>query len=269
MMTSRKRSAASYLVFAFLAVGVLAGGRRMAHADDDAVDETPPPSSASRSVEAGAFLPSALSPRNEGRRGLVTVMAGWDQARGGRIIDAAAEANLVGPVSLLAGAVSDGPGASASPRFELRLDAVKQAKYGVDMAVAVGYADAGFSSLPVAVLKVALGRTAGTSYLLANAVYEHGLQEGERAGELRLAALHPVSRAAHVGIDSRFQIDLERDDDEPPGEVEWDWRSGFVASYAWNRLVFTGGGGISALRLRGGGSTEVGPVVTAGIGTVF
>jgi hypothetical protein len=30
-----------------------------------------------------------------------------------------------------------------------------------------------------------------------------------------------------------------------------------------------GGAGVSALRLRGGGSTAVGPVVTAGFGTAF
>jgi len=64
-------------------------------------------------------------------------------------------------------------------------------------------------------------------------------------------------------------LSRERDDDEPAGETDWEWRSGLVASYAWNRIVFTGGGGVSALRLRSGGATEVGPVVTAGFGTVF
>ncbi|HEY0478782.1 MAG TPA: hypothetical protein VGD37_14790, partial [Kofleriaceae bacterium] len=148
-------------------------------------------------------------------------------------------------------------------------DALTQATYGLDAAVAAGYSDAGFNTVPAAVLKIAIGRNVGASYLLANLVYEHGLQQGERAGELRLAALYPVARAAHVGIDSRLQIDLERDGDEPAGETDWEWRSGLVASYAWNRIVFTGGGGISALRLRGGGPTAIGPVITAGFGTVF
>lgn len=242
----------------------------MAHADDDAAQEVEaPPTSVSRSVEAGAFLSSALSPRNEGRRGLVTVMVGWDHARPGGVYDTAAEAQLVGPVSLLAGAIYDGSATSASPRFELRLDTLEQARHGLDAAVAIGYADAGFNTVPTAVLKVAIGRNVGASYLLANVDYDHGLQEGERSGELRLAALYPVTRATHVGIDSRFQIDLERDDDEPAGESDWEWRSGLVASYAWNRIVFTGGGGISALRLRGGAPTAVGPVLTAGFGAAF
>jgi hypothetical protein len=266
MRISPERSASSCLFFAAIAVG---GTSRIARADDDALDVELAASSVSRSVEAGAFLSSALSPRNEGRPGLVTVMAGWDQARAGSIYDTSAEAQVLGPVSLLAGATYDGPGTSASAHFELRLDTLKQATHGVDMAVAVGYADAAFNTVPAAMVKVAIGRNIGASYVLANVVYDQGLQDGERAAELRLAALYPVAHTAHVGIDSRLQIDLERDSDEPAGETEWDWRSGLVASYAWNRIVFTVGGGISALRLRSGAPTAVGPVLTAGFGTVF
>jgi len=251
--------------------GSVAGLPRTAQADDseDDLDGEHVPSSAGSSVAAGAFLPSALSPRNEGRRGLVTVMAGWDNARGGGIYDTAAEAQLVGPLSLLAGAIYDGPGTTASPHFELRLDALKQARHGIDLAIAGGYTDTGFNTVPAAVLKLALGRTVGPAYLLANVVYNHGLQDNERSGELRLAALHALTHDVYVGVDSRFQIDLERDDDEPSGETDWEWRSGLVASYVWNRIVFSAGGGISALRLRSGGPTETGPVVTAGFGTVF
>lgn len=270
MMLSRERSSTSRIFFAIIAVAALAGTPRVAHADDDdVVDTEPAPSSAPPSAEAGAFLPSALSPRSEGRRGLVTVMAGWDQARGGGIYDAAAEAELLGPVSLLAGATYDGPGTSASPHLELRLDALTQARHGLDVAVAAGYAGAGLNTVPAAVLKVAIGRNVGASYLLANVVYDHGLEDGERSGELRLAALYPVTRATYLGIDSRLQLDLEHDNDEPAGETDWESRSGLVASYAWNRFVFTGEAGISALRLRSGGPTAAGPVVTAGFGTVF
>jgi hypothetical protein len=268
MMLSRERSSVSSLAFMLVAVGAPAGTARIAYADNDEVDESPP-SSVARSAEAGAFLPSALSARSEGRRGLATVMAGWDGARDGAIYDVAAEASLVGPVSLRAGALHDGPGTDASPHVELRLDAIQQATHGLDMAVAAGYSDVGFNTLPAAVLRIAVGRTVGASYLLGNAAYQHSLEEGDRSGELRLAALHPVSRAAHVGIDSRFQIDLERDNDEPVGEAEWEWRGGFVASHTWNRFVLTGSGGVSALRLRTGGPTAVGPMFTAGFGTVF
>ena len=78
-----------------------------------------------------------------------------------------------------------------------------------------------------------------------------------------------MTRATHVGVDSRLQIDLERDADEPAGETDWEWRSGGVATYTWDRFVLMGGAGVSALRLRGAGPTTVGPVITAGFGTAF
>jgi hypothetical protein len=268
MLSRQQRSPCSFVLA--IAACAVAGTPRMAHADDDDLaGDAATPNAVSRSVEPGAFLPSALSPSNEGHRGLVMVMAGWNQARAGATYDTAAEAHVLGPVSLLAGAVYDGPGTTASSRFELRVDTLRQARHGLDLAVAGGYTDAGFNLMPAAVFKVAMGRSVGASYLLANVVYEQALQEDDRAGELRLAALHPISAAANVGIDSRFQIDLERDNNEPAGETEWEWRSGLVATYSWNRFVLTGGGGVSALRLRSGGPTAVGPVVSAGFGTVF
>lgn len=264
------------------AVAAVAGLPRVARADDD-LDETssagsvsrgadaasPPPGPSVRSLETGAFLPSALPASSEDRHGLASVMTGWDQARHGNIYDTSAEAQLVGPVSMSAGASYDGPGTTASPHFELRLDALRQATHGLDLAVATDYVEAGFNTVPAAVLKVAVGRRVGASYLLGNAGYGQGLRAGERYGELRLAALSPVTRATQVGIDSRFQFDLERDHDEPAGEADWESRTGVVASHAWNQLVFTSSAGVSALRLRAGGPTAVGPIITAGFGTVF
>ncbi len=265
------------------AIGVVAGAPRVAHSDDD-LDEAPsagsvsrgaqtgsfqPPAPSAPSAETGALLPSALSATREGRHGLASVMTGWDQARHGNIYDTTAEAQVLGPVALSAGASYDGPGTIASPHVELQLDALHQATHGLDLAVAAGYVNVGFNTVPAAVAKVALGRRVGASYLLGNAVYGQGLQAGARYGELRLAALHPVTRAVQVGIDSRFQIDLERDSDEPAGATDWESRTGLVASYAWDRFVWTSSAGVSALRLRAGGPAAVGPVVTAGFGTVF
>ncbi len=279
MRSSRQRSSRSY-GWAVVAVG-LAGMSGRAHADDGPGDELPPssvstpldveapPAASVRSAQTGAFLPSALPATRDGRRGLASVMTGWDQARRGRIYDTSTEAQLAGPVSLSAGASYDGPGTIASPHVELRLDALRQATHGLDLAVAAGYVDVGFNTVPAAVFKIAAGRRVGTSYLLGNVVYGQGMQGGERYGELRLAALHPITRSAQIGVDTRFQIDLERDSDEPAGETDWESRTGLVASYAWDRLVVMTSAGVSALRLRAGGPTAVGPVVTAGFGTVF
>jgi hypothetical protein len=253
----------------FLVIAICALLRGPAHADDEIDDGDESRPVAAGSMETGAFLPSALAPSSEDRRGLATVAVGYDQARGGGTYDTAAEARVAGPVSLLAGATHYVPGTGASPRFELRVDALDRRKYGMDVAVAVGYTAAGFNTVPATLMTVAAGRNIGRSYVLTNVAYGRGLEEGEQYGELRLAALYPVTDAAHIGIDSRFQIDLERDDAEPDGESEWESRTGLVASYAWNRFVFTSGAGISAFRLRSGGPAEVGALVTAGFGTVF
>ncbi|HMG20703.1 MAG TPA: hypothetical protein VK607_05275, partial [Kofleriaceae bacterium] len=96
--------------FAVIAAGAVASAPRMVRADDaDDGDEHDAASAAAPSAEAGAFLFAALSPRTAGRRGLVMVTGGWDEARGGGVYDIAAEARMLGPVSLLAGATYDGP----------------------------------------------------------------------------------------------------------------------------------------------------------------
>jgi hypothetical protein len=268
MTPCRERSFLARMLLLVVAVPAAAGTPGLAHADDE-VDEDVTAPSAAASVESGAFLPSALAPSSEERRGLATVAVGYDQARGGGTYDTAAQARLAGRISLLAGATHYVPGTGASSRFELRLDTLDRRKHGVDMALGVSYSGAAFNTVPAAVMTVAAGRNVGPGYVMTNVAYGHGLEEGERFGELRLAALYPVTSAAHVGIDSRFQIDLERDDDEPAGETEWESRSGLVANYAWDRFVLTGGAGVSALRFRAGEPTAVGAIVTAGFGTVF
>ena len=133
MTPSRQRNSPCLWIAAGTA-GALAVVPGAARADD--VDDDAPPRSASPSAGAGAFLPSALSPRSDGRSGLVAITGGLDHARGGAIYDATAEAHLAGPVSLVAGAAYDGPGTTASPHLELRLDAARQATHGLDVAVA-------------------------------------------------------------------------------------------------------------------------------------
>lgn len=268
-MMRRTRISRSRGGWSIVAVAALAGAPQVARADDEVDDDDRPPSSAAHSLASGAFLPAALTATTEQRRGLVAFTAGWDGARHGAIYDTTAEAQLIGPISLSAGASDEGPGTMASPHVELRLDALHQRTHGVDLAIAGGYTHAGFNLVPAATFKLAVGRSVGPGYLLGNVVYGHGLDDGERFGELRLAALYPVTQAAQVGIDTRLQIDLERDASEPAGEADWESRTGVVASYAWNRLVLTSTAGVAALRLRSGGGTSVGPIVMGGLGTVF
>lgn len=270
MLTSRSRSSTRSFAAALIAIGGAVTTPSLARADGpDDHDEVAAPEAA-HTAETGGFLASALAARSDGRRGLVTVLGGYDGARKGGIYDTTGEAQLTGPLSLRAGASYDGPGTSSSPHLELRLDTLRQDRHGIDLAIAGGYTGAGFNDVPAAVLKLALGRSIGATYMLANLTYEHGLADGERAGEFRLAALVPVAQGTHVGVDSRLQVDLERGGHDPDGETDWEWRSGLVASYAWDRYVVTGSGGVSAVRIRGATpGPAVGPSVMAGLGTVF
>src|SRR5437868_7342317 len=107
---------------AVLAAGAAAAWPRAAHAqapgpgdgDGDDHDGASTTDAAAHAAESGAFLASALAARSDGRRGLVSILGGYDQVRHGGTYDATAEAQLLGPLSLRAGASYDGPGTSSS-----------------------------------------------------------------------------------------------------------------------------------------------------------
>jgi hypothetical protein len=227
------------------------------------------PASTADDAAAGAFLPAGMTPRRIDERALASFSVGWDGATSSAMIEASAEARLAGSLSLRAGASADGDPSRTGPRFELRWDAAAQKSAGIDVAVSGAYDGNGFNTVPAVGLELALGRRFGATYVLANAGYGQGLELGERYGEARMAALCRVFEAASIGVDSRLQVDLERDDDEPAGERDFEWRSGLLASYTLSSYVVTLGGGVSVSRWRADERTAVGPVVMAGLGATF
>jgi hypothetical protein len=238
-----------------------------AHAADD-LDTRDASASASASAAEGAFLPSPLTPRSDTQRALVFVEGGWDQARGVAMLDSTIETRLTGPLALRVGAALDSEGESAGARIELKVDALRQERAGVNVAVAGGYESIGFNTVPAVVARVAVGRRFASTNVVASAAYGQGLDLGERHGEVGIAGVHRLSERLFVGLDSHFRIDLERDDDEPEGETDWEWVSGPVATVALGRLALTLRAGASAIKLRDGRS-GLGPVTTAGVGMVF
>jgi len=105
--------------------------------------------------------------------------------------------------------------------------------------------------------------------LTANVGYGAGVRQGERYGDLRLAAMQQLSRDVHLGLDSRFRVDLERDSDEPAGEPEWEMNAGPVAALSLGRFVLTGGAGASAVKYRLISTRGVGLYGLMGLGAVF
>lgn len=222
-----------------------------------------------RSVDSGAFLPLGVPARGDAQRAYVHLQGGYDTAAGGPVFDGTAQARIAGGLSLRAGFGYVGPEGQGRPSVALTMDLLHQARHGVDLAVYAGYQGYGFNTVPAVALTLAVGRTFGRVNLLANLGYGLGVEEGEHYGEARLAALVRVHRVLSVGLDARARLDLERDDDEPDGEPDWDLVAGPLVTLAVDRFVVGLGGGFAATKFRAGGDLRAGAVAQLSLGVAF
>jgi hypothetical protein len=235
----------------------------------DTEPDRPGATQSNKAIRAGAFLPWTMGARSDSQRALVYGQGGYDGARGGAVFQTVVEAQVMGRLALRAGASYLGAEGQLSPEFGLRVDALRQQRHGVDLALLGGYEDAGFNTVRAATARVALSRAFDDTRLVSNLGYGLGLDQGERYGDVRLAGIHPLTRALHVGLDSRFRIDLERDGDEPGGEPDWELAVGPMAAYSFGRYVVTATAGFSALKFRLAGPVHLGAIANAGLGAVF
>ena len=149
------------------------------------------------------------------------------------------------------------------------MDALRQERHGVDLAVLGVYETKGFNTVRAVTARIALSRAFGDTRVVSNLGYGFGLEEGERYGDFRLAGLHRLTQKLQVGVDSRLRIDLERDDDEPPGEPDWEVLAGPLATYTIDRYVVSATVGYSALKYRLVEGKHTGAIATLGVGAVF
>jgi hypothetical protein len=266
MTTQLARHAVSVLAVALLVTSVLAPAPSWAETDKPKPDlgET-----ARRSADAGALVPWTMSARSDTQTAVVHLSGGYDAAKNGATFESVLEARIYGRLSFRAGGSYVGPDGEVRPIFAGKVDALRQEGQGVDLAVAGGYEPHGFNTVRAIAATVAVGRTFDDLRVQANVGAGIGLEEGERYGDTRLAALYRVGDRLRAGVDSRFRIDLERDTDEPEGEPDWELVAGPLATMTLGRFALTGGVGVSAIRLRLETNTEVGPITYAGLGTVF
>jgi hypothetical protein len=250
---------------ALLFVGLVLGSSEAFAADDVVTSGGPPP--AARSAQAGAFLPWTMSARSDTQRALVFGQGGYNSAEKSGVFETVAEAQIFGRVSLRAGGSYFGE--TFRPEAGLRLDALRQERHGVDLAVLGVYETKGFNTVRAVTARVAVSRTFGNTRLVSNVGYGIGLEEGEGYGDFRLAGLHGITEKLHIGVDSRLRMDLERDSDEPPGEPDWEVVAGPVATYAIDRFIVSAMAGYSAMKYRLVGGTSTGAIGTLGFGAVF
>jgi hypothetical protein len=233
--------------------------------------ETPVVSApAQQAADAGAFASWTVSASPESPRATARVVGGYDGASEKGLFDSVAEAHITGPLSLRAGGSYAPAEAGLSLRLQGKLAALSQDEHGVDLAVVAGYESNGFNEVSALAGTLALGKSLGRLRLLANVGYARGIERGEEHNaNAALAALYRVTEDIQLGVDSRFRIDLERDDDEPAGEREWDVLAGPQVTVTHGSFAVTGGGGAAANRLRLDPETRVGGLIYLGVGAAF
>lgn len=244
----------------------------LARADDPPTggDNAPQaPVSGARSAEGGAFLPYGVPARADTQRAFLWMGGGYDAARGGVVFDSAVQATLYGPLSVRAGAGYVGPNGQVRPGVSIAVQALRQASHGVDLSVFAGFQSQGFNTVPALQATVALGRQFGRFGLLTNVGYGYGLEGGEHYGELRLAGLARVLPSLHVGLDARGRVDLERDDDEPTDEPDYEITAGPVVTWSIHRFSVTASGGVATIKFRRSESVLLGAQGQLLVGVAF
>jgi hypothetical protein len=216
-----------------------------------------------------AALPTGLSARHDGPRVIALSRGGYDGSTRTVVMSSTIEATVIDRVTLRAAVATDGQSTRIHPSGGVIIDVARQSGSGFDLAIGGEYDAEGFNRVPLVIARLAAGRTVGTVRVSANAALGFGTGDGERAGELELAALHAIAPRLQVGLDAHGAIDLERDADEPAGEPDWTIQAGPVATYALGRIAISAQAGVSAWKLRRSSERDVGAIGTLGLGLAF
>jgi hypothetical protein len=215
----------------------------------------------------GAYSAAALAPVRE-RRGLIVMSMGYDQPRNAPILSALAQLALTARVSVRAG-IERSDVDDATTSAVLQFDALAQRDAGIDVAFAAGYEGLGFNTVPAAVARVGLGRQLGALRISSVASYGAGLEEGERYGSLYSACSYQLGTRTVAGLEAVGGLDLERDDDEPADEPDWQLRAGPMLAYAFDAFALTANIGWSTTKYRLSALQRTGVVGTVGVGRTF
>lgn len=258
-----------HAAFAVLALCGSTAGRVWAQDDEGAAARSSAPASAQQSAAAGAFSNWTTTARSDTQRATARVTGGYDGAGKGATFDSGAEVQLTNRASVRATGSASPYGGGLGLRFEGKLDALRQEANGVDLAFTGGYESRGFNEVPALAGTLALGRSLGKLQLLANVGYARGLEDSEQYGSAGLAGIYQASQQLQLGLDSRLRVDLERDNDEPPGEREWELLAGPTVTFSLGSFAVIGGTGLAVNQLRLQPGLNVGAIGYLGLGAAF
>src|SRR5262249_32681493 len=123
------------------------------------------------------------------------------------MMTAIAEAAIARRVAIRAG-VEYREGANAGVSAGVRVNILRQERFGFDLGAMVQYKNVGFDGNGELEMAARAGRRWNRFALLGNFVYGEGLEQGgsERDCELRLAMLYDAHDRVTVGLDSRARF---------------------------------------------------------------
>ncbi len=252
-------------------IGLLVTTPALARPGDGVQEEDLKPSSEIRdSVAAGELLPWSVAARHVRHGMLAKTYGGFDTAKREPVVTGLLEATLIDRLTLRASAMNTSVAGQLSPSFGLLYDVLRSENAGFDLALGGDYELTGWNRMESLVTRAAAATNLGLTRVQANTGFAFATDgSGERYGDLRLSGLHPIAEGLYAGLDSRARMDLERDTDEPNGELDWDMQAGPVAQLAVGRWNVSATGGVSAWKLRSRETAKLGAIGALGLGAVF
>lgn len=255
-------------------IAVSAAAEEPPPASPQQVDQEAPPrfDAARKSADAGAFQPFTFAARIEGRATL-SLLSGYDTAYGAAAGTIKAEVRIWGPIAIMGGATWVPQKTTIYPTAGLRVQALKQERFGVDLSLGAQYKPEGLTQGDAEgeiEAIVALGRRFGRLGLLLNAVFGSDFDNNDRDGEVHFSGQYTFTDRLRAGIDSRVRFDLGSN---PAGlaanhKATLDVVAGPTASVMFGPAIFVATVGYSGARLYGT-SYANGVVAMAGIGAGF
>jgi hypothetical protein len=221
---------------------------------------------ASRSAEAGMFLPLSMAPRTDSQTAFLNSYGGYDSARRAAEIQGTADVTLFGPLALRGGAQYTEFTNRTKPTLGLRLQPLSQQQHGIDGGVGVFYKPEGLTEAEGEVEAVVmLSRRFGRLTGFANLVYGQDPEGAERDGEVRLAGLYRFTAELQAGLDGRVRFDLGSDAGKRRAKLEaaFDLTTGPTLSYSFGRVAAFALAGLSAVNVSG---MRLGAIALGGLG---
>lgn len=218
-------------------------------------------------VQDVELLPFGLGPPSPLR--LAKVRGGYDGAASAADMEVEVSAPLAQFFALRAGAAYDGLGQGARPQVSGLFSLLRDGRTGTSLGALGGFEARGFNTVPNAMLGVTAAQELGRILLVSSLTYGRALTSPESYGRASVAALARVSQMVRLGVDSRGELDLERDADEPAEEPDWRVRGGPFVSASLGTFAVSVGGGVAALRYRFGPPAAVSGTAYAALSAAF